>query len=213
MLYFPPGKILLLGKKAMKIKLLSSFLLISIASMNAYALEIKNGKLINHKEWKMLTSTKSLVEKTRTESLSASNMPQKQAAFSDSMLRIHNMILPAIGNVGESTKIESYQATLVFNVSDGTSVYRIERIICAEGFVGTSECLSTEDDFQLDPGGVILDSQTPSINLVFQKAGNPVTVARLMISIQDPSGKFTPISVADSAGYAIISESKSKPKT
>lgn len=180
-----------------KVKLLSGFILTTMISANAFALEIKNGKLLSHKERTTAPSSTEFLAKKNETLLNNSNQSESYVTLA--------RLFTTSGTVGQPTKVESTQTVAFRNNSDGTQVYSIVRRLCV---FTELKCQETEDKIQLDAGGEVWGGKSLTLEIVFKKPGNQTIAMQTYVFKRADDGEFHPRNASIYSGDISIAETK-----
>lgn len=195
----------------MKGKLLLGLALTSFISVNALALEIKNGKLLSHKVWttgdiKVVPPKKF----SKEDVLKLKDKLQiKNLTLHDFNTYTYSVILSNTGVAGERTQVTGYQFFQIKNNSDGTEIFHIFNSLCAQTSDKMTECSFYQDEIQLDAQGYAYSFEEATIAPIFNQEGTYLTEAGTNIARME-GDYFMPLSGASSAGFVNITLSAKK---
>lgn len=181
----------------MKKKLLT-LALISMASTNAFSIDIVKGKLIDHKEG-TTGRVKAIFKEdhsNRNERLLSLGKPNKE---NTNFIYSHVRLLPVeINPIGSSTSIQSsIGASISTNKSE---VYTIHRSICVQKkpFDDTQvqsfddyDCNTYEDKVSMQPGGYVYTRENAGVIRTFDLPGKYDVYSSVFISDANESTVFS----------------------
>lgn len=195
----------------MKGKLLLGLALTSFISANAFALEIKNGKLLSHKVW---TTGDIKVIPTKKFSKDAvlklkDKLKVKGITLNDHTTYTYSAIFSGTGVAGERTPVTGFQVSQVANTSDGTLDFLILNSICAQTSDKTMECMFYQDEIQLDAYGFASSFEEATIEPIFAQDGIYHTEVATHVARLE-GDYFMMESGSSSAGYVDITSTAKK---
>lgn len=184
----------------MKLKLLFGIAVTAAISSNAIALQITNGKLIDHKEW-TTAGAKSFI-KTSKEPLK--NIIDQMSNNKLMHVLIKSEIHSINTTIGQPTTFTNQGYISVVNKTDSRRDYNYGIGTCASSDVsGNLECVYYENRVQLEPQGEFFDEVMPSLVMTYNTPGVYDISAR---TFYDGWGqnRDTPIESSNNESYAKV---------
>ncbi len=154
----------------MQIKLFISAIAAAAMASNAFAVEIKNGRLLSHKEWTTGSATASFSPGTKTLQDILRKHPQMKS-ISSLPTSVASDARPTTGRVGETIAANNDGFVFVVNDTEETREYRYTILMCAQKTDNMQECAYSFDHIELEAGGVFYASKLVALKVKFDKPG------------------------------------------
>lgn len=173
-------------------KIIIGLLVSCIASSSTFALKITQGKVLKHKEW----TTGNITKATYT---------TKDNAFSADIKKIAsegNDITSSIftfagtntlnGKAFEPAVATGYSSIIMTNASNETKTFLFTLETCVNLADGKQNCAIRQDTIDVEPNTSALNTQNPSIEYTFDKAGiYPLTVKAAAVELASSSSSMS----------------------
>lgn len=188
----------------MKGRLLLGSLMISAISANTFALDIKNGKLLSHKEWTKGNITASFSETTeKNAKIDLRQVLAKKGLPGNGSEVIYalNDIQDTSGIVGQSVNFSGDNQTVIINQTIFPHTYKITNTIGTCYFGSSTECqyeyAASEDTVSVNPNSGINLMLTPHAIKAFNTAGKGWVTLDTSIQNVDSNAEFHTVKLAE----------------
>lgn len=177
----------------MKCKFILGTIALSLLSASSFALQIENGKLINHKEWtsgKVSGFIKDVkVAKNKFDTL---RQMKTNADTNEGILAANRIYVPLSPQVDQSTDISGFSELYLENYGQTMQNYEINSQLCIfkPQNPTPSDCVVTTDTVQLNPGGFVLMGRMPKLTTVLAESGMYTSMLYTVISKPNSSTVF-----------------------
>jgi hypothetical protein len=155
-------------------KLLIITAVASVVSANAFALDIKNGKLLSHKEWATSTNIKFSFKDSNKKQMLPNILANKK--ISDNMPEdtdvaiAQNRFEDVVGLTNQSMTISGESWVTLQNESNKQQNYTVQTYLCIYNFNDVI-CAISKDELELYPKGSVSISKVPQIETTFKDSG------------------------------------------
>lgn len=172
----------------MKNTFLVGLALTAAISVNSFAMDIQNGKLINHREWKTgnikFASFKQTIKKSPFDfkRLQSEDNRSSFAAMKNDAISV--LTSPCDG----STYIYSQNEVWLYNYSQSTQTFDVTITMCAFSLSAENHnynCYDTKDTISLEKNGSIAYGIEPSINVMLKPGQYTSVVSIKTANIND----------------------------
>ncbi len=187
------------------------FASLAIISSSSFAVEIENGRLLQHKEWStgnikvsfQPQNIQTIISKLDKNKLEMSNQSLQSNKYhvndeGEILVAIGSELAPAKGVVNLPITVTGNQFFGVKNRSSIAQKYAYTFSICVYPSGSAPQCANYADTVELQAGGKFINHLAPVLQFTANKAGTYKT--NLFISVQGdfPESTMNPNSIAES---------------